>query len=69
MLDSAWFVSAHLLFVHAQGRFFEPGIGLLDLGLTFWPGDLFGVKMGPEKSDFATESFCRASSGEIPRPK
>ena len=24
---SAWFFSAHLLFFHAQGRIFEPGIG------------------------------------------
>ena len=49
ILDSAWFFSAHLLFFHAQGRIFEPRIGFLDLGSTFWPGDLFGVKNGSRK--------------------
>ena len=29
---------------HARGQIFEPGIGFLDPGSTFWPGDLFGVK-------------------------
>ena len=35
---------------HAEGPMFEPGIGFLNPGSTFWPGDLFGVKNGPEKS-------------------
>ena len=37
------FVGAHLLFFHARGQTFEPGIGLLDPGSPCWPGDLFGV--------------------------
>ena len=58
--------SPHLLFFHARGRIFEPGIGFLDPGSTFWPWDLFGVKKWvPEKSEFATESFCGGNSGEI----
>ena len=51
-LGSACLFSAYLLFVHAQGRFFEPGIRFLDLGSTFWPGDLFGVKNGSRKKLF-----------------
>ena len=54
---SAWFFSAHLLFCHAWGRIFEPGIRLLDLGSTFWPGDLFGVKYGSPKKWFCDESI------------
>ena len=41
---SAWFFGAHLLFFHARGRILEAGAGFLDLGSTFWPGDLFGIK-------------------------
>ena len=67
-LDSAWFFSPHLLFFHAQGRIFEPRIGFLDPGSTFWPRDLFGVKTWSRNSEFATESFCHGSSGEFPRP-
>ena len=52
---SAWFFSAHLLFFHARGRICEPGIRLLDLGSTFWPGDLFGVKNGSRKTYFCDE--------------
>ena len=48
-LDSAWLFSAHLLVFHARGLIFEPGIGCWIPRLTFWPGDLFGVKNGPEK--------------------
>ena len=36
-------------FFHAQGQIFEPRIGFLDPGSTFWPGDLFGVKNGSPK--------------------
>ena len=38
------FQRASFVFRHARGRIFEPGIGFLDPGSTFWPGDLFGVK-------------------------
>ena len=66
---SAWFFSPHLLFFHARGWIFEPRIGFWIPRSTFWPGDLFWSKMGPEKSKFVTETFCHGSSGEIPKPK
>ena len=67
---SAWLFSAHLLFVHAQGRMFEPGIRFVDPGSTCWPGDLFGgQKWVPENSDFAMESFRGGLAGHFPRPK
>ena len=49
--------------------FFESRIRFLDLGSTFWPGDLFGVKKWSRKNDFVMEWFCHGNSGEIPRPK
>ena len=36
----------------------EAEVGFLDLGSTFWPGDLFEVKIGPGKHIFAEEWFC-----------
>ena len=66
---SAWFFGAHLLFFHARGRILEAGAGFLDLGSTFWPGDLFWVKNGAEKDSFAEEWFCGEDSGESVLPK
>ena len=54
---------------HAQGRILESGIRFLDLGSTFWPGDLLGSRMGPEKRDFAMTSFCGGLDGDLRRPK
>ena len=54
-LGSAWFFSAHLLFFHARGLIFEPQIRFVDLGSTFWPGDLLGVRLGCRKTYFCDE--------------
>ena len=52
-----------------QTFFRKHGKTFWDPRSTFWPGDLFGVKNGPENSEFVTEAFCHGSSGEIPKPK
>ena len=52
---SARFFGAHLLFFHARGRILEAGVGFLDLGSTFWPGDFFWVKNGSRKIYFCFE--------------
>ena len=63
--------------------FFMPRGGFLDhgsdfsalgsdfsaLGLTFWPRDNFGQFWGPEKDDFAVESFCEGLAGKSILPK
>ena len=66
-LGSAGFVSARIF------RCFMPGDGFLSPGSDFWiwgqhvgPGTFLGSKMGPEKSEFATETFCGGNSGEFP---
>ena len=49
---SAWFFSPHLLFVHAQGRIFEPRIGFWIPRSTLWPGDFVGEKWARKKTRF-----------------
>ena len=63
---SAWFFSPHLLFFHAWGQIFEPGIGFWIPRSTFWTGDLFGSKLSPQKSEFATETCCHGGSRDFP---
>ena len=65
---SAWFFSAHLLVVHAQGQFVEPKIEFLNPGSTFWPGDLLGSKMGPEKNVLRRNHFVMAAQGNSQDP-
>ena len=43
------FLSAHLLFFHGWGRSCEVWIRFWDLGSSFWPRNLFGVKNGSRK--------------------
>ena len=60
---------AYLLFFHAWEQFFvklSPGSAS---GQHFGPGTFLVSKMGPEKHEFAMESFCHDNSGEIPKPK
>ena len=48
------------------GAFLSPGSDVLIWGQHFGPGTFLGSKMGPEKSEVATESFCGGNSGEFP---
>ena len=56
-------------FVMPRGRFLSPG---LDFGIQvqhFGLVSFLGSTMGPDKSEFATESFCGGLAGDFPRPK
>ena len=48
------------------GTDLDAGVGFLDLGSTFWPGDVFGVILGSRKNSFAEEwNFGEDSGGSI----
>ena len=63
------FQRASFVFFMPRGGILSPGSYFLISGRHFGPGTFLGSKMGPEKSEFATESFCHGSSGENPKPK
>ena len=63
------FAARIFCFFMPRGGFLDPGLDFGSPGRHVGPGTFFGSKMGPEKSEFATETFCHGSSGEIPKPK
>ena len=60
---SAWFFGAHLLFFHARGRIFEPGIGFWIPTSTCWTGDLFLVPKNIflQRNDFVVRILANPS--------
>ena len=51
------------------GQTFDAGIGFFDLGATFWPGDILGVKNGSRKKmDLRRNHFLVAVQGEFRNP-
>ena len=63
------FQPASFVFFMPGGRLLSLGSDFLISGRHFGPGTFLGWKMGPEKSGFATESFCGGNSGKFLWPK